>query len=405
MDDTDEPTTWVPPVVSCPLCKCDTISSLVSHSLLEEEQDAGSGTGNLIQRNVIDLFHLTDDQRSQEVTVHDYCWSITRRVFKKYSVDQTWIDDFKDHIHFLHPFLTEAPFGSKHEASSLDHDIFSIVKSADHKMGSRNRFYIPLPPEVIHMIYDFLVDDDDVVNLSKVLHIGPCPKQWKYLAAKYMLADDLDPKANMSTLIENLQQMPRSRYPKTVNYRTIWNNMELVRDVMAHPTMWDELSATAPVTHHMTLENNGDSSRFAIRLPGYSKLVFIFEKSDIVQYLCGIVLNGLLIGHEEGTWSCVSVNSLRGLRVASTKDSFVGIQVKDADSWEGQWLGGCPPEGSHTQIQLEWNSSDCDLVVSYNILPRDTESIRLEDEIGGVSSSQSPEDELVRATRRILKVM
>ena len=354
-------------MVSCPLCKCDTTSSLVSPLLLEEEQDDGSRTGNLIQRNIIDPFHLVYGQRSQEVTVHDYCWLIARRVFEKYSVDQTWIDDFKNHIRFLHPFLTEAPFGTKHEANTLDHDVFSVLKSAGHEMGSRNRFDIPLPPEVIHMIYDFLVDDDDVVNLSKVFCIGPCSKRWKYMAAKYMLADDLDPKANVSTLIENVQQMPRSRYPKTANYRTIWNNMELIRDVMAHPTEWDELSATAPVTHHMTVENNGGSSRFAIRLQGYSKLVFIFGKSDGLQYLCGIVLNGLLIGHEEGAWGCVSVNSLRGLRVASTKYSFVCIQIKDAGSWKTQWPGGCPPEGSHTETHLKWNSSDCDLVVSYNV--------------------------------------
>lgn len=54
----------------------------------------------------------------------------------------------------------------------------------------------------------------------------------------------------------------------------------------------------------------------------------IFVEHNLCQAVkimdSGIISNGLLIDHEEGTRSCVVVNSLRGLRVASTKDSFVG---------------------------------------------------------------------------------
>lgn len=134
-----------------------------------------------------------------------------------------------------------------------------------------------------------------------------------------------------------------------------------------YPTIWHELSATAPVGHHMILENNGNSSRFSIRLPERFYLVLIFAESEDVQYLCGIVLNGLLIGHDEGIWSCVSVNSFRGLRAFSIKDCFVGTQVNDSGAWKEQWHGGCPPASSHTQLQLEWNSPDYELVISHNV--------------------------------------
>ena len=266
----------------------------------------------------------------------------------------------------MRPFMTSAPFGSSCEAKSLDRDVFLVSKSSKPKMQPRNRFHMPLPPEIIQMIYDFL-EDDDVINLSRVIYIGPCPEWWEQLRAKYMLPDDSDIQANMTTLVENLRKMPQSRYPKTVNYRTIWKNMELVRDTMRYPTVWHELSATAPVGHHMILENNGNSSRFSIHLPERLYLVLIFAESEGVQFLCGIILNGLLIGHEEGTWSPVSVNSFRGLRAFSIKDGFVGIQVNDFGAWKTQWHGGYPPASSHTQLQLEWNSPDYELVISYDV--------------------------------------
>lgn len=97
----------VPSGILCPLCKCDTTSYLMA--LLEEEQYAGFGTGKLIRRIITNIFHYTGDQLLEEVMVHNYCWSITERVFIKGLFDQARIDVF-EWIHFMRLFMTSAPF-------------------------------------------------------------------------------------------------------------------------------------------------------------------------------------------------------------------------------------------------------------------------------------------------------
>lgn len=119
-----------------------------------------------------------------------------------------------------------------------------------------------LPPELIQMVYRFLTNDEDVINLSTVLHVEPCLEQWKELGYKYMLVDDLDPRANVTTLIQNVQRMPQDRYPKTVSYRVIWDNMELVRRVMENCICWQELPKTTPVIRHVSHGDLYDSHRY-----------------------------------------------------------------------------------------------------------------------------------------------
>lgn len=115
MDDAAEPT------ISCPLCRCATDYIQSYHFLLEEQHENGVGTGKLIRRHYTSILRFTEEQRSQEVTAHDYCWKIARRVFKKDHFDQTWINRFKDHLFFLRDFLEVPPF--RNEPYTLDPDI------------------------------------------------------------------------------------------------------------------------------------------------------------------------------------------------------------------------------------------------------------------------------------------
>ena len=54
------------------------------------------------------------------------------------------------------------------------------------------------------MVYRFITNDEDVINLSTVLYVELYLEQWKELGYKYMLIDDLDPRANIITLIQNI---------------------------------------------------------------------------------------------------------------------------------------------------------------------------------------------------------
>lgn len=73
---------YTDPSIYCPLCKYDLDAAQTWHYLLEEgmEED-GSRTGQPIHRHFIEIIRLTEEERSQETTVHDYYWQIVERIF------------------------------------------------------------------------------------------------------------------------------------------------------------------------------------------------------------------------------------------------------------------------------------------------------------------------------------
>ena len=320
------------PTIYCPLCKCDLNAVQSYHFLLEEGIEDGCGTKEPVLRHYTEILHLSEDERSQETTVHDYCWLILERICRQDYFDQPWFNRFKKYLRYLFPFMTEAPFPE--EVHSLDLDVFAVLKSACRKKEVRNRLTICLPPEIIQWIYRFFDEEEDIVNLNDVLYIGPCEEQWSELGYKYMLEDDLDPKVNIRTLIRNLQRKPPDRYPKTTNYRIIWRNIELLLTAMQNPLVVENLSLNAPVPHHVQHGDGPDCVRYAVRLHTRLHMIFLFKNFGDLEILCGIAFNGQLVGHEGPIWKPVQVTSLKGFKVVTVEKHFVGIQIKDGSGWQ-----------------------------------------------------------------------
>ena len=353
------------PSIYCILCQCDLDAAQTWHYLLEEgTEENGSRTGQPVHRHFMEMIRLTEEERLQETTVHDYCWRIVKRIFRKVNFDQAWIDQFKSYSHLLSPFMQEAPFCD--ESHTLDLDVFMNFKAASRKEKTQSPLYIPLPPpKAIQRIYCFLDREEDIVNLDDALSVGPRPKQWRELGFKYMLADDLDPRENIKTLIRNLQEQPESRFPKTTNYRIIWANVEILWTVMDSLLVLTNVPADASVTHGIKLGDYQNSVRYAIGLCGAHYLVFMFDETQDTQFLCGIAINGRTIRHEGPIWRFVQVTSLTGLRVASVKNHFAGIQVKDDLSWQDKWHGEHPENSARTTF--EWDPRSIEIVVSHDV--------------------------------------
>lgn len=352
------------PSIYCPLCQCDLDAAQTWHYLLEEgTEENGSRTGQPVHRHFMEMIRLTEEERLQETTVHDYCWRIVKRIFRKVNFDQAWIDQFKSYSHLLSPFMQEAPFCD--ESHTLDLDVFMTFKAASRKEKTQSPLYIPLPPEAIQRIYCFLDREEDIVNLDDALSVGPCPKQWRELGYKYMLADDLDPRENIKTLIRNLQEQPESRFPKTTNYRIIWANAEILWTVMDTLLVITNVPADASVTHGIKVGDYQNSVRYAIGLCGAHYIVFMFNETQNIQFICGIAINGRTIGHEGPIWRFVHVTSLTGLRIASVENHFVGIQIKDTLSWQDKWYGECPEISACTTF--EWDSRSSEVVASHDV--------------------------------------
>lgn len=352
------------PSIYCPLCQCDLHAAQTWHYLLEEgTEEDGSRTGQPVHRHFMEMIRLTEEERSQETTVHDYCWWIVMRIFRKVNFDQAWIDQFKSYIHLLSPFMQEAPFCD--ESDTLDLDVFMTFKTASRKEKTQRPLYIPLPPEAIQRIYRFLDREEDIINLDDTLSVGPCPKQWRELGFKYMLADDLDPRENIKTLIRNLQEQPKSRFPKTTNYRIIWANVEILWTVMDTLLVITNVPADALVAHGIKVDDYHNSVRYAIGLRGAHYIIFMFSETQDIQVLCGIAINGRTIGHEGPIWRFVQVTSLTGLRIAYVENHFVGIQIKDNLSWQDKWHGERPEYSACTTF--EWDSRSSEIVASHDV--------------------------------------
>lgn len=85
--------------------------------------------------------------------------------------------------------------------------------------------------------------------------------------------------------------------------------------MMENCICWQELPKNTPVIRHVSHGDLYNSHRYAMKIPEDSYTAFIFDESRDVQRLRGIMINGFLIGHEDGAWKSVHVKSLKGLKV------------------------------------------------------------------------------------------
>lgn len=357
----ESPIDPAPPTICCPLCRRKTDYIQTFHFLLRENQIDGVATGDLVRRHWTDIRDMTEEQRSDEITIHDYCWWITQRVFKKEHIDQMWVDEFTEHVLLLAEFLRPVPF--RDEPHTLDNDIFAILKSKPAAVRHRTLANIPLPPETLQLIYSFLTNEYDIINLRLVLPIGPSWQQWKDLGRKYMLKDDLDPEINITILLQNLEQMPESRYPRTANYRTVWDNIELIREIMENPIKTQKLPDNVEISRRATCGKATNFIRMSIELPQILYLAFVSDKISGTPRLCGMMINGLMIGSQDGTWNSAQATCLRELRVVIANDCIAGMHLKDRIGWQDPWEGQLPDARSQS---LKLYCGDDKLVVSYD---------------------------------------
>lgn len=339
-----------------------------SHFILEEDlTSTNTGSGTLISRHSMDVILLSPEERSEEITIHKYCWAILQRVFKKATYNQAWIEEFKERLHFLSGLTKSAPFPV--EADHLDADIFSALRPELYGSAhSCRRMIIPLPVELVQRIYDLLTTEEDVVNTCDVFHIGPSRELWRRLGQKYLLAGDLDASVNVSMLVRNLQTLPSTRYPRTTNYRVIWDNCELLKNKMEDTPIITPLSGGGGGTR------SRPRSRSLVSLPRDIHVSFLFTEDLIpnlgvtLGVLCGIVLNGRLIG-AEGDWEESSViESLIGFGIVSVGNPArcVGVRILDGSAQRrfGGYLGNTT-SSSHC-LEFKWNEG-CQLIVEHDV--------------------------------------
>ncbi|KAE8309740.1 hypothetical protein BDV41DRAFT_580152 [Aspergillus transmontanensis] len=202
------------------------------HYVLQEAVQNGTGTGKLLLRDHVDAFNARVNDLQTPV-VHCGCWSIAARALQMDCGSQLWIDRFSGYIINMFPFLTQAPFTCP--KGDLDVNIFVVMRNEGVKAIDGSHFPIVLPPEVIQKFYSFLDQEEDIVNLREALHYGPSPRQWNEYGRKYNLDTSADSEFNVRTLVKKILRNPPGRYPRTANYRTVWDNVRMIATAMERP--------------------------------------------------------------------------------------------------------------------------------------------------------------------------
>ncbi|THC88141.1 hypothetical protein EYZ11_012410 [Aspergillus tanneri] len=346
-------------ILTCFLCRLPLNPSHTQHYVLQETVQNGIGAGKLLLRDRMNEFN-SRSYDLQALTVHCGCWSIAERALQLKSFSQHWLDRFSRYLFNLSPFLIQIPFA--YQAGDLDADLFVVMDDNDERAVSRGQFPVPLAPELTQRIYDFLDQEEDVVNLSEVLRYGPSPRRWKELGRKYDLEDGANCEVNVRTIAKKIMRNPPGRYPRTANYRTIWDNVRMVATAMEQTVNLVQVPRHMYVPYAAVLDRSLPklAKRYALPTKDVSQLTFTFDGS----ILSGIILNGILVGYKGQTWSSVRVNSIKGLHIAAVGGRFVAIQVKDSNGWQLQWHGLPPTNGTFSR--LEWKSSRTELLISYD---------------------------------------
>lgn len=291
-------------------------------------------------------------ERRGMMATHMACWSIIKNVFgadRDYE-DDAWMGRFANTLRDLEPWMRQA---EGLEAPQLCdeynfQDKIPVSSSlGDDTSGCFDRF--GLPTEVIQVVYGFLSDAKDVVNLMEASMFTPSASQLLSLGRRYLIADDSPIRGATSAetvdrtrwLLWNLQFRPQS-LPSTLNYKTVWDNVELV-DQKLRQTLQGKTPdpSTQPFrrhTAHATMPG-GTPIEKCLRIVGnVSKASFYFSPVRDELYLCGLGFDDRSVGYESEFVIRVSVTQLRGLILASDGVGFTSVKVKDGDSFRENWL-------------------------------------------------------------------
>lgn len=353
----------------CCLCTLPLTAWRDDSLVLREAVENGMGTGRLIRREWVPFFNPFGEDR-HDLSVHSGCWSIATVALNREHFQQRWIDQFAVVLRNLSPFLTPIRFAAP--TGELDPDITVLTQAVKDDTEQGGNFPIPLLPDIIQIVYTFLDHEDDVVSLATVTGCDPPLRRWREFGRKYRLdrsensAERPDYRSNVENIVRRLWRNRPDRFPKTTNYRTVWDNVQLVVQAMENPLVLAEVPMDATVPHGRVLNSvpSGTSTRFAVSAKELSRLTFIFD----IRGLTGVILNGVLVGRRGPYWSSVSVNNIKGLHIATFDGHFVGIQVRDGSTWQPRWHGRLPRDGDF--YRLEWESSLTELVVSFNVSER-----------------------------------
>ncbi|KOC07048.1 hypothetical protein AFLA70_559g000451 [Aspergillus flavus AF70] len=342
--------------LECPLCgQALNISQEHHHVLKETESKDGT---LLVREPVVDL----RVRSLSEICVHSGCWTTAERIVTPRHLDGKWLGLFMSHLSLLSPFMLKVPF--QLSTGRLDHDVFVPVKDVEGPQPQPSSHFLRCPTEIIHKIFSYLNRDRDVFSFWEYLGKAPSPMQHREIGHRYQLRDDALMEISVPILLKNIFQSPAARYPYAANYIVVLENTQILVESVEKPLKPVPVPRNVRLSNAATLPETELSVRYAVLAQDVGFISLWFDSLGQFPSLCGIVLNGHLIGRLGSVQHAVRVKKLKGLHIAIIGDHIVAVRIKDMGGWLQSWCGVCPSEGNFTCLQ--WDSPQSELVVSHN---------------------------------------
>ena len=308
-------------------------------------------------------------ERRGVVAFHKACWAVAKDVFGTDHdfTDATWLQLFDNAFRHLHPWfkLGDALYAPE---LSDSYKFEEPIPTDGTGIGCFDRFR--LPTEIIQVIYRCLDDWKDVASLTEAALTPPSTNQLRSLSKKYLVANSpflCDTEASSlertNWLLWNLRTYPES-FPHTLNYGTIWDNVDLIREKLKQPVFGSDRPQRSMPTRHRVAATKRTSEVYAktLTVGGPKKVTFHFSHIKDKKYLCGFGFDDKVVGYTADSSIIVPVRQFRGVLLASDSYGFTAVRVKDGDSWSGRWYGKVShPEELEkyfrpTFAHLEWPS-------------------------------------------------
>lgn len=308
-------------------------------------------------------------ERRGVVAFHKACWTVVKDVFSPDQdyTDPTWLKSFDNALRHLNPWFQ---LGNPVHSPELS-DAYKFDDPIGTNAGGTGCFdKFRLPTEIIQAIYGCFDDWKDVASLTEASLTPPSTKQLQSLCKKYLVPKspfhcDTDDNTleRINWLLWKLRSKPES-FPRTLNYATIWDNADLIREKLKQHVFGTDLPLNLRQTRHRVAATKRTSEVYAktLTIGSVAKITFHFSHIKDKQYLCGFGFDENLLGYTADSSVTVPVARLRGLLLASDSYGVTSVKVKDGRFWSKHWYGAVPDgkEQSDSKIffptyaHLEW---------------------------------------------------
>ncbi|KAL1953567.1 hypothetical protein VTO42DRAFT_2594 [Malbranchea cinnamomea] len=340
----------------CPICNCRIADPCYAHgreAWLAQIRSINAAKG---------YWALPGDNihhRRGVIVLHAACWSILKAVFGPDHDfrDQTWFSLFENALAHLNPWLNR---GDPGHAPDL-RDARRAIDDASMTDGARHGCFdgFRLPVEIVQLVFSYLDDWKDVVALMCASLTPPSTMQLLSLGRMYMIPEspaipDTDGEylERIKRLLWGLRFKPES-FPHTVNYKAVWDNVELVRAKLSQssssrgsdpPRMDGSSNERTELAARMLLSTRRTSEVHlkTVSFSNPTKVSFYFSQVRDRRYLCGLAFDGEFVGYQGDSLITVTVARLCGLLLASDRYGFTALRLKDGSSWREKWYGVLP---------------------------------------------------------------